>query len=106
MKTLSLILFTLLLSSTWTTYKDVQGKFEILTPMTPTVKTFNVNSEYGMIESKALTMFSESNKNQYLFGYADYPLQESESIDDFFNSRITGSVDNVHDTGRFIVNRN
>ena len=96
MKTLSLILFTLLLSSTWTTYKDVQGKFEILTPMTPTVKTFNVNSEYGMIESKALTMFSESNKNQYLFGYADYPMQESESIDDFFNSRITGSVDNVH----------
>jgi len=68
-----IITFTLLLSSTWTTYKDAQGKFEILTPMVPTAKTFNVNSEYGMIESKALTMISESNKNQYLFGYADYP---------------------------------
>jgi hypothetical protein len=85
-----------LVSSTWTTYKDVQGKFEILTPMTPTAKIFNVNSEYGMIESKALTMFSETNINQYLFGYADYPLQDSDSINDFFNSRITGSVDNVH----------
>ncbi|MEY3501487.1 MAG: hypothetical protein RL308_3160 [Bacteroidota bacterium] len=88
--------FTQLQNSTWTTYKDLQGKFEILTPISPTAKSFNVNSEYGMIESKALTMFSESNKNQYLFGYADYPLQESDSINDFFNSRITGSVDNVH----------
>jgi len=83
-------------NSTWSTYKDVQGKFEILTPITPTAKTFNVNSEYGVIESKALTMFSESNINQYLFGYADYPLQGSESINDFFKSRIVGSVDNVH----------
>lgn len=96
MKILSLVFYTLLISSTWTSYKDVNGKFEILTPMTPTLKTFNVNTEYGLIESKALTMFSESNKNQYLFGYADYPLKESNSIDDFFNSRITGSVDNVH----------
>ena len=96
MKTLSIILYALFLSSTWTSYKDVQGKFEILTPLPPAVKTYNVNSEYGMIESKALIMFSESNTNQYLFGYADYPLHESEGIDDFFNYRITGSVDNVH----------
>ncbi|MBU3661166.1 MAG: hypothetical protein FGM14_14935 [Flavobacteriales bacterium] len=83
-------------NETWSTYKDLQGKFEILTPITPTAKTFNVNSEFGVIESKALTMFSESNINQYLFGYADYPLQKSDSVNDFFNSRIVGSVDNVH----------
>ena len=64
--------------------------------MKPTAKTFNVNSEYGMIKSYALTMFSESNTNQYLFAYADYPLKDYESIDEFFNSRITGSVENVH----------
>ena len=98
MKTLSLILFSLLITSTWTAYKDVDGKFEILTPFTPTAKTYKVNSEYGMIESKALIMFSESNKNQYMFAYADYPIQQSENLDDFFKSRITGSVDNVHGT--------
>ncbi len=96
MKTLYFLYFSLLITSTWNVYKDVQGKFEILTPVTPTFKTFKVNSEYGMIESKALTMFSESSKNQYLFAYADYPLNESDNIEDFFNSRITGSVDNVH----------
>ncbi|MBU3658779.1 MAG: hypothetical protein FGM14_02835 [Flavobacteriales bacterium] len=96
MKTLSLLYFILFLSTTWTTYKDVEGRFEILIPMTPTIKTYKVSSEYGMIESKALIMFSESSKNQYLFGYADYPLKESDNLDDFFYSRIMGSVDNVH----------
>jgi hypothetical protein len=90
------MLFTLFSVSTWTSYKDLKGKFEILTPMTPTIKTYNVDNEFGIIESKALIMFNESNKNQYLLGYADYPIQQSESIDDFFKSRIKGSVDNIH----------
>ena len=96
MKTLILLLFTATFAVTWTTYKDVDGRFEILTPMTPTAKTFKVNSEYGMIETKALSMFSESDQNQYLFAYSDYPLEKSENITDFFQNRIVGSVDNLH----------
>lgn len=85
-------------NSIWSAYNDIQGKFEILTPMSPTLKTFKVKSEYGIIESKGFSMFSESNKNQYLFAYADYPLKESDNINDFFNSRIIGSVENIHGT--------
>jgi hypothetical protein len=80
----------------WSAFKDIKGKFEIITPISSTLKTYTVKSEYGIIESKSFSIFSESNKNQYLFAYADYPLKESDNIDNFFNSRILGSVENIH----------
>jgi hypothetical protein len=96
MKTLTFLLLAFLIVPTWSEFKDLEGKFQILVPMKPSFKNLSVNSEYGIIESKVLTMYSDSNINQYLLGYADYPLIKSEKINDFFKSRIIGAVNNIH----------